>query len=94
MYFFFFFYFIGESATHYLVKNTVKTFKELGVNFSLTVSGVLRWILHVHGAFVIVLQVLKERKEDKVTTLELSSTFIPQANRNKLLQYILGFSLL
>ncbi|XP_023805153.1 glycerol-3-phosphate acyltransferase 1, mitochondrial [Oryzias latipes] len=58
----------GESATHYLVKNTVKTFKELGV--------------------------LKERKEDKVTTLELSSTFIPQANRNKLLQYILGFSLL
>uniref|UniRef100_A0A3P9LFU5 Glycerol-3-phosphate acyltransferase 1, mitochondrial n=1 Tax=Oryzias latipes TaxID=8090 RepID=A0A3P9LFU5_ORYLA len=58
----------GESATHYLVKNTVKTFKELGV--------------------------LKERKENKVTTLELSSTFIPQANRNKLLQYILGFSLL
>uniref|UniRef100_A0A8C7YJR5 Glycerol-3-phosphate acyltransferase 1, mitochondrial n=1 Tax=Oryzias sinensis TaxID=183150 RepID=A0A8C7YJR5_9TELE len=58
----------GESATHYLVKNTVKTFKELGV--------------------------LKERKDNKVTTLELSSTFIPQANRNKLLQYILGFSLL
>uniref|UniRef100_A0A3B3D4L3 Glycerol-3-phosphate acyltransferase 1, mitochondrial n=1 Tax=Oryzias melastigma TaxID=30732 RepID=A0A3B3D4L3_ORYME len=58
----------GESATHYLVKNTVKTFKELGV--------------------------LKERKENKLTTLELSSTFIPQANRNKLLQYILGFSLL
>lgn len=58
----------GESATHYLVKNTVKTFKELGV--------------------------LKERKENKVTTLELTSTFLPQANRNKLLQYILGFTLL
>ncbi|TRY64646.1 hypothetical protein DNTS_003097, partial [Danionella cerebrum] len=43
----------GESATHYLVKNTVATFKELG----------------------------------------LSSTFTPQANRNKLLHYILGFSL-
>ncbi|KAM9424983.1 glycerol-3-phosphate acyltransferase 1, mitochondrial isoform 2-T2 [Pholidichthys leucotaenia] len=58
----------GESATHYLVKNTVRTFKELGV--------------------------LKERRENKVTTLELSSTFLPQANRNKLLQYILGFTLL
>ncbi|XP_024913330.1 glycerol-3-phosphate acyltransferase 1, mitochondrial isoform X2 [Cynoglossus semilaevis] len=58
----------GESATHYLVKNTVKTFKELGV--------------------------LKEKRENKVTTLELSSTFLPQANRNKLLQYILGFALL
>lgn len=58
----------GESATHYLVKNTVKTFKELGV--------------------------LKERKENKITSLELSSTFLPQANRNKLLQYILGFTLL
>uniref|UniRef100_A0A8C1WLD7 Glycerol-3-phosphate acyltransferase 1, mitochondrial n=1 Tax=Cyprinus carpio TaxID=7962 RepID=A0A8C1WLD7_CYPCA len=58
----------GESATHYLVKNTVKTFKELGV--------------------------LKERREDGVCRLELSSTFLPQANRNKLLQYILGFSLL
>lgn len=58
----------GESATHYLVKNTVKTFKELGV--------------------------LKERKENKITSLELSSTFIPQANRNKLLQYILRFTLL
>ncbi|TRY89908.1 hypothetical protein DNTS_016427 [Danionella cerebrum] len=51
----------GESATHYLVKNTVATFKELG-------TGVCR--------------------------LELSSTFTPQANRNKLLHYILGFSLL
>uniref|UniRef100_A0A673J9B3 Glycerol-3-phosphate acyltransferase 1, mitochondrial n=1 Tax=Sinocyclocheilus rhinocerous TaxID=307959 RepID=A0A673J9B3_9TELE len=58
----------GESATHYLVKNTVKTFKELGV--------------------------LKERREGGVCRLELSSTFLPQANRNKLLQYILGFSLL
>uniref|UniRef100_A0A7N8X8U7 Glycerol-3-phosphate acyltransferase 1, mitochondrial n=1 Tax=Mastacembelus armatus TaxID=205130 RepID=A0A7N8X8U7_9TELE len=58
----------GESATHYLVKNTVRTFKELGV--------------------------LKERRENKVSTLELSSTFQPQANRNKLLQYILGFILL
>uniref|UniRef100_A0A8C1I7Q8 Glycerol-3-phosphate acyltransferase 1, mitochondrial n=1 Tax=Cyprinus carpio TaxID=7962 RepID=A0A8C1I7Q8_CYPCA len=29
-----------------------------------------------------------------VCRLELSSTFLPQANRNKLLQYILGFSLL
>ncbi|KAK7919477.1 hypothetical protein WMY93_010761 [Mugilogobius chulae] len=58
----------GESATHYLVKNTVKTFKELGV--------------------------LNERKENKITTLELSSTFLPQANRNKLLQYILAFTLL
>ncbi|KAK1881994.1 Glycerol-3-phosphate acyltransferase 1 mitochondrial [Dissostichus eleginoides] len=58
----------GESATHYLVKNTVRTFKELGV--------------------------LKQRKENQVTTLELSSTFLPQANRNKLLQYILGFTLL
>ncbi|XP_056153449.1 glycerol-3-phosphate acyltransferase 1, mitochondrial [Lampris incognitus] len=58
----------GESATHYLVKNTVKTFKELGV--------------------------LKERRENRVMTLELSSTFLPQANRNKLLQYILGFILL
>uniref|UniRef100_A0A8C1G928 Glycerol-3-phosphate acyltransferase 1, mitochondrial n=1 Tax=Cyprinus carpio TaxID=7962 RepID=A0A8C1G928_CYPCA len=58
----------GESATHYLVKNTVRTFKELGV--------------------------LKERREGVVCRLELSSTFLPQANRNKLLQYILGFSLL
>jgi len=58
----------GESATHYLVKNTVRTFKELGV--------------------------LKDRRENRVTTLELSSTFLPQANRNKLLQYILGFTLL
>uniref|UniRef100_A0A3Q0T5X2 Glycerol-3-phosphate acyltransferase 1, mitochondrial n=1 Tax=Amphilophus citrinellus TaxID=61819 RepID=A0A3Q0T5X2_AMPCI len=58
----------GESATHYLVKNTVRTFKELGV--------------------------LKERRENKVTTLELSNTFLPQENRNKLLQYILGFTLL
>ncbi|CAL1600170.1 unnamed protein product [Knipowitschia caucasica] len=58
----------GESATHYLVKNTVKTFKELGV--------------------------LKERKENKTTTLELSSTFLSQANRNRLLQYILAFTLL
>lgn len=39
-------------------------------------------------------QVLKARKENKVTTLELSSTFLPQANRNKLLQYILSFTLL
>uniref|UniRef100_A0A8C9ZH96 Glycerol-3-phosphate acyltransferase 1, mitochondrial n=1 Tax=Sander lucioperca TaxID=283035 RepID=A0A8C9ZH96_SANLU len=60
----------GESATHYLVKNTVRTFKELGV------------------------RVLKQRRENEVTTLELSSTFLPQANRNKLLQYILGFTLL
>ncbi|XP_063073059.1 glycerol-3-phosphate acyltransferase 1, mitochondrial isoform X2 [Engraulis encrasicolus] len=58
----------GESATHYLVKNTIKTFKELGV--------------------------LKERRENKVVYLELSSTFLPQANRNKLLHYIQGFSLL
>uniref|UniRef100_A0A3B3UJW7 Glycerol-3-phosphate acyltransferase 1, mitochondrial n=1 Tax=Poecilia latipinna TaxID=48699 RepID=A0A3B3UJW7_9TELE len=58
----------GESATHYLVKNTVKTFKELGV--------------------------LKERQENRVSVLELSSTFQPQANRNKLLQYILSFTLL
>ncbi|XP_077407316.1 glycerol-3-phosphate acyltransferase 1, mitochondrial isoform X1 [Vanacampus margaritifer] len=58
----------GESATHYLVKNTVRTFKDLGV--------------------------LKERREERVTTLELSATFLPQANRNKLLQYILGFTLL
>ncbi|XP_051959194.1 glycerol-3-phosphate acyltransferase 1, mitochondrial-like [Xyrauchen texanus] len=58
----------GESATHYLVKNTVKTFKELGV--------------------------LKERRDGAVCHLELSSAFLPQANRNKLLQYILGFSLL
>ncbi|KAG5267169.1 hypothetical protein AALO_G00218780 [Alosa alosa] len=58
----------GESATHYLVKNTVKTFKELGV--------------------------LKERWENKVVYLELSSTFLPQENRNKLLHYIQGFSLL
>ncbi|KAG7492470.1 hypothetical protein MATL_G00015000 [Megalops atlanticus] len=58
----------GESATHYLVKNTVRTFKELGV--------------------------LKERRENKVQVLELSSTFLPQANRTKLLQYILDFTLL
>ncbi|KAJ3608064.1 hypothetical protein NHX12_025114 [Muraenolepis orangiensis] len=57
----------GESATHYLVKNTVKTFKELGV--------------------------LKERRENKVTTLELSSTFLPQVHRSKLLHYILAFIL-
>ncbi|KAL4613000.1 glycerol-3-phosphate acyltransferase 1, mitochondrial [Arapaima gigas] len=58
----------GESATHYLVKNTVKTFKELGV--------------------------LKERRESGMSVLELSGTFIPQANRRKLLQYIVSFSLL
>uniref|UniRef100_A0A8C7QNJ5 Glycerol-3-phosphate acyltransferase 1, mitochondrial n=1 Tax=Oncorhynchus mykiss TaxID=8022 RepID=A0A8C7QNJ5_ONCMY len=60
----------GESATHYLVKNTVRTFKELGV------------------------RVLKERRENHVSLVELSSTFLPQANRNKLLHYILGFTLL
>ncbi|KAJ8365230.1 hypothetical protein SKAU_G00140610 [Synaphobranchus kaupii] len=58
----------GESATHYLVKNTVRTFKELGV--------------------------LKESRENKAVLLEVSSTFLPQANRTKLLQYILDFSLL
>ncbi|XP_041116861.1 glycerol-3-phosphate acyltransferase 1, mitochondrial-like [Polyodon spathula] len=58
----------GESATHHLVKNTVKTFKELGV--------------------------FKEKHENHVTILELSSTFLPQANRNKLLEYILHFSVL
>ncbi|XP_028651667.2 glycerol-3-phosphate acyltransferase 1, mitochondrial [Erpetoichthys calabaricus] len=58
----------GESATHYLVKNTVKTFKDLGV--------------------------FKDKKENRVTVLELSSTFLPQTNRNKLLKYILGFCLL
>ncbi|MGH0129074.1 UNVERIFIED_CONTAM: hypothetical protein FKN15_015673 [Acipenser sinensis] len=58
----------GESATHHLVKNTVKTFKELGV--------------------------FKEKRENSVSVLELSSTFLPQANRNKLLQYILHFSVL
>ncbi|KAM9816703.1 glycerol-3-phosphate acyltransferase 1, mitochondrial [Neosynchiropus ocellatus] len=58
----------GESATHYLVKNTVKTFKELGV--------------------------LTERRENGITALELSNTFLPQSNRNKLLHYILGFTLL
>lgn len=42
----------------------------------------------------LIVQVLKVRKENKVTILELSSTFLPQANRNKLLQYILGFTLL
>uniref|UniRef100_A0A8C4RZN5 Glycerol-3-phosphate acyltransferase 1, mitochondrial n=1 Tax=Erpetoichthys calabaricus TaxID=27687 RepID=A0A8C4RZN5_ERPCA len=57
-----------ESATHYLVKNTVKTFKDLGV--------------------------FKDKKENRVTVLELSSTFLPQTNRNKLLKYILGFCLL
>ncbi|KAJ8284607.1 hypothetical protein COCON_G00034570 [Conger conger] len=56
----------GESATHYLVKNTVRTFKELGV--------------------------LKGSRENKVALLEVSSTFLPQANRTKLLQYILDFS--
>uniref|UniRef100_A0A673J9T7 Glycerol-3-phosphate acyltransferase 1, mitochondrial n=1 Tax=Sinocyclocheilus rhinocerous TaxID=307959 RepID=A0A673J9T7_9TELE len=34
------------------------------------------------------------KREGGVCRLELSSTFLPQANRNKLLQYILGFSLL
>ncbi|XP_030629097.1 glycerol-3-phosphate acyltransferase 1, mitochondrial isoform X1 [Chanos chanos] len=58
----------GESATHYLVKNTVKTFKELGV--------------------------LKERRENGQSRLELSNMFTRQANRNKLLEYILGFTLL
>ncbi|GAA6110319.1 glycerol-3-phosphate acyltransferase 1, mitochondrial [Tachysurus ichikawai] len=58
----------GESATHYLVKNTVRTFKELAV--------------------------LKERCENGVCQLELSPTFQTQANRNKLIQYILGFCLL
>ncbi|XP_048843126.1 glycerol-3-phosphate acyltransferase 1, mitochondrial [Brienomyrus brachyistius] len=58
----------GESATHYLVKNTVKTFKELGV--------------------------LKEKPGGRVVVLELSSTFLPQASRRKLLEYILSFGLL
>lgn len=49
----------------------------------------LNWIVSF-----LILQVLKVRKENKVTILELSSTFLPQANRNKLLQYILGFTLL
>uniref|UniRef100_A0AAZ3QUZ5 Glycerol-3-phosphate acyltransferase 1, mitochondrial n=1 Tax=Oncorhynchus tshawytscha TaxID=74940 RepID=A0AAZ3QUZ5_ONCTS len=38
--------------------------------------------------------VLKERRENRVSLVELSSTFLPQANRNKLLHYILGFTLL
>uniref|UniRef100_A0A3B3R7Z7 Glycerol-3-phosphate acyltransferase 1, mitochondrial n=1 Tax=Paramormyrops kingsleyae TaxID=1676925 RepID=A0A3B3R7Z7_9TELE len=58
----------GESATHYLVKNTVKTFKELGV--------------------------LKEKPGGRVVVLEMSSTFLPQASRRKLLEYILSFGLL
>lgn len=49
--------------------------------------------LHSIITFLLV-QVLKVRKENKATILELSSTFLPQANRNKLLQYILGFTLL
>jgi glycerol-3-phosphate O-acyltransferase 1/2 len=39
------------------------------------------------------LQVLKERRENRVTTLELSTTFLPQAHRSKLLHYILAFIL-
>lgn len=92
--------FPGESATHYLVKNTVRTFKELGVrvhfdlklcDYSIRITFLLRCCAMLWCNF---LQVLKERRENKVTTLELSSTFLPQANRNKLLQYILGFTLL
>uniref|UniRef100_A0A8C8JC33 Glycerol-3-phosphate acyltransferase 1, mitochondrial n=1 Tax=Oncorhynchus tshawytscha TaxID=74940 RepID=A0A8C8JC33_ONCTS len=33
-------------------------------------------------------------RENRVSLVELSSTFLPQANRNKLLHYILGFTLL
>ncbi|KAG2463248.1 GPAT1 acyltransferase, partial [Polypterus senegalus] len=40
------------------------------------------------------IKVFKEKKENRVTVLELSSTFLPQTNRNKLLKYILGFCLL
>lgn len=90
--------FSGESATHYLVKNTVKTFKELGVNVALGIKYThklcAQFLRLERGCVVMILQVLKERRENRVTMLELSSTFLPQANRNKLLQYILGFTLM
>uniref|UniRef100_A0A8D1KCT9 Glycerol-3-phosphate acyltransferase 1, mitochondrial n=1 Tax=Sus scrofa TaxID=9823 RepID=A0A8D1KCT9_PIG len=38
--------------------------------------------------------VFKETKQKKVSVLELSSTFLPQCNRQKLLEYILSFVVL
>ncbi|XP_064125402.1 glycerol-3-phosphate acyltransferase 1, mitochondrial isoform X2 [Loxodonta africana] len=38
--------------------------------------------------------VFKETKQKKVSVLELSSTFLPQSNRQKLLEYILSFVVL
>lgn len=79
----------------------MRTFKELGVRVGWTVVVPVLNGFQVPAAAVTMfllccdlLQVLKERRENKVTTLELSSTFLPQANRNKLLQFILGFTLL
>uniref|UniRef100_A0A673MJY6 Glycerol-3-phosphate acyltransferase 1, mitochondrial n=1 Tax=Sinocyclocheilus rhinocerous TaxID=307959 RepID=A0A673MJY6_9TELE len=40
------------------------------------------------------ISLFEQRREGSVCRLELSSTFLPQANRNKLLHYILGFGLL
>ncbi|XP_061259440.1 glycerol-3-phosphate acyltransferase 1, mitochondrial isoform X6 [Bos javanicus] len=58
----------AESATYCLVKNAVKTFKDIGV--------------------------FKETKQKRVSVLELSNTFLPQCNRQKLLEYILSFVVL
>lgn len=38
--------------------------------------------------------VFKETKQQRVSVLELSSTFLPQCNRQKLLEYILSFVVL
>lgn len=40
------------------------------------------------------LQVFKETKQKRVSVLELSGTFLPQCNRQKLLEYILSFVVL
>lgn len=45
------FIFPGESATHYLVKNTVRTFKELGVRVCLTVNCWFIVSIKIHISF-------------------------------------------
>ncbi|XP_029466233.1 glycerol-3-phosphate acyltransferase 1, mitochondrial [Rhinatrema bivittatum] len=58
----------NESATLCLVKNTVKTFKDLGV--------------------------FQEHEINRDCILELKSTFLPHWSRQKLLEYILSFTVL
>uniref|UniRef100_A0A674AJH6 Glycerol-3-phosphate acyltransferase 1, mitochondrial n=1 Tax=Salmo trutta TaxID=8032 RepID=A0A674AJH6_SALTR len=77
-----------QQLFRYLLTRTEKGVAAYGTNRCLTF-----YFLYC-GFYQIKTSVLKERRENHVSLVELSSTFLPQANRNKLLYYILGFTLL